>query len=246
MIRPLFLCVAPIVGATAIAQPSEASDGRWVIDLEAASVTQRYNSVRVPADTGSRIDLAKLIGSGARAAGRISVGYTTNNQSFWRLTYAPLTLKGDGRLDSGVSFGGVDFAPGRVEGSYRFNTYRVTYRKPWTGRWSIGGTVMVRDAKIRLEQDGTSSSESNIGFVPLVHIHTAGGIGSGWGYEAEVDLIAGGPGRAIDLTTRLTRRLDARSHAYFGYRVIEGGADVPDVWNFAWVNFFAAGVAVRF
>jgi len=119
----------------------------------------------------------------------------------------------------------------------------------------VGGTLKVRDAEIRLVQGGTVHAERNTGFVPLLHIYGQGPLGAGWNYEVEMDGLAGGPGRAIDLSLRAKRPLGNMTEerplgnmteGFVGFRVLEGGADVPRVRNFAWVSYVSAGVTIRF
>ena len=58
----------------------------------------------------------------------------------------------------------------------------------------------------------------------------------------DVDALAGGPGRAIDLALKLRYDIDPRWAVTVGYRTVEGGADVESVYNFAWFN--SAAVAM--
>ena len=56
--------------------------------------------------------------------------------------------------------------------------------------------------------------------------------------SADIDALAGGPGRAIDLGIRLEYSISPRLSIGAGYRGLEGGADTDDVYNFAWFNSF--------
>jgi hypothetical protein len=62
----------------------------------------------------------------------------------------------------------------------------------------------------------------------------------------EGDGLAGGPGRAFDFflggRINITDNLSGKA----GYRILEGGADVSEVYNFALFNIASAGVAWEF
>ncbi len=239
----LRLAAIPIFALAAIAS---AQESRWTIELETGLTSTRYNTARVPNATGTTVDLADLLGKRWKTFGRVSLAYQDNARGTWKLLYAPLRQSGRGVLDAPASFDGTNFDAGSVDATYQFNSYRLTYRKPWKGNWSIGGTLKIRDAEIRLSQGFTSASERNTGFVPLLNSYGEGAIAQGFRYEVEFDGLAGGPGRAIDLSLRVKRDLNPSSTAFLGFRVLEGGADVPKVKNFAWVSYITGGLSYRF
>jgi hypothetical protein len=61
----------------------------------------------------------------------------------------------------------------------------------------------------------------------------------------EGDGLAGGPGRAFDLF--LGTRLPITNHLAIkaGYRFLEGGANVDEVYNFTMVQFAVAGLFIQ-
>jgi hypothetical protein len=239
------LLLAPLLALAAIAS-AEQRQPTWTLELETGVAATRYNSARVPKASGTDIDLASLVGRGWEGFGRVSLIYTDKAGGAWKLLYAPLRQTGTSSLPGPTSFAGQAFGAGSARAEYRFDSYRLTYRKPWKGGWSIGGTLKVRDAEIRLEQGGVRASESNVGLVPLLNIHGEGGIGQGFLYEFEMDGLAGGPGRAFDISLRLKRPISPQATAFVGFRVLEGGADVPRVKNFAWVSYLTVGASIRF
>ncbi len=241
MHRVLAIATLVAIPAWAAAEPD-----RWTLDLEGGWVSTRYNTAQVPKATGSKIDLGRLLGRKAQPTYRVALSYRDHHDGEWKLMIAPLRRATSGTLTGPAKFAGQSFAAGNVNGLYQFNSYRLTYRKPWRSGWSVGGTLKVRDAEIRLSQGATGASEKNVGFVPLLHVHKTGTLARGLNYELEVDGLAGGPGRAVDATFRLTRPLNAKSEAFVGVRILEGGADVPKVRNFAWLNYVTAGVTLRF
>lgn len=239
------LLVLPIFVAAGLAVGQE-PDRKWTLELETGLTSTRYNSARIPKATGTDINLAAVIGKSWRGFGRVSLAYEDRGRGTWKLLYAPFRQSGVGTLGGPTLFGGQVFGAGLVTANYQFDSYRLTYRKPWKSGWSIGGTLKVRDAEIRLQQGATSRAERNTGWVPLLHVHGEGVLAPGWRYEVEIDGLAGGPGRAIDLSIRALRPIGAGATAFVGFRVLEGGADVPRVRNYAWVNYVTVGVTIRF
>ena len=53
-------------------------------------------------------------------------------------------------------------------------------------------------------------------------------------------------GRAFDVSARLGYVLAERWEVGIGYRTIEGGADVEQVYNFAWLHSAVASLRLRF
>ncbi len=232
-----------LLATSAVAQESAKP---WTLEFETGLTSTRYNNARVPKATGTNIDLAGLIGKSWKAFGRVTLSYEDRAGGTWKVLYAPFRQRGTGNLGGPASFAGQTFGAGPVSANYQFDSYRLTYRKPWKGGWSIGGTLKIRNAEIRLSQGATVASERNVGLVPLLNIFGEGSLGRGFAYEVELDGLAGGPGRAIDLSLRVKRQISPNATAFIGFRVLEGGADVPRVKNFAWVNYLTAGVSFRF
>ena len=138
----------------------------------------------------------------------------------------------------------------QTEGSYKFSSYRLTYRYRFyegpTWRWKIGATGFVRDARIALRQAGKYAEDTDVGFVPLVYVQGFARIGEDWSFTLDFDGLAASQGRAFDIATKLGYALSDHLELGFGYRVIEGGADVEQVYNFAWLNALVASLRLSF
>jgi hypothetical protein len=128
-----------------------------------------------------------------------------------------------------------------TEATYQFNSWRATYRyKFWRGKrwnWWVGFTAKARDAKIELRQGSTAAKDTDLGFVPLLYIRGDWRFAERWHLLLEADALAGGPGRAEDVMIKLGYDFGDRWAVTFGYRTVEGGADVDEVYNFAWFNY---------
>jgi hypothetical protein len=242
----LTLLLAPLAATAGDA------DSRFEVELEAGPVWQSRNDVRIPNDeTGTRFSLDDLAGQGPWPAGRFYFTWNITERHGLRLLLAPLSYTETGLFDSAVEFAGESYAPGLpTEATYRFNSWRVTYRyrfrdgEKW--RWWIGFTAKVRDAKIRLEQGTTASEDTDLGFVPLLHLRGEWRFADRWRFLLDLDALAGGPGRAEDLALKVSYDLSDRWSLAAGYRTVEGGADVDDVYNFAWFNAAVLSAAYRF
>ena len=236
----------------AIALSAE-TDGnhRWTAELEGGAVFSGYNEARIPNTGGTLFSLSEDLDIAAKAYYRLRLSYSLARRHELSLLYAPLTLKASGRLPADVSFTGVLFPRDTaVEGIYTFNSYRLTYRyrlvdKPRL-RLDIGVTAKIRDAEIALKSTPLSASKTNVGFVPLLHARLEWAWSRQLGLLCEVDAAAAKQGRAEDVLLALNWRLSPRLQMRFGYRFVEGGADVDEVYNFAWIHYLAAGLAFVF
>lgn len=229
----------------------EGQVSRLQVEVEGGPVWQSSNDVEVPNDgTATRFSLADLVGTGPTWAGRAYLTLRLTDRSSLRVLLAPLSFTETGTPTGPLRFEGADFVGGApVEATYTFNSYRLSYR--WRARTSeradywIGFTAKIRDATIALTQGPVTSRKDNVGFVPLLHAAADWRLGSDVTLSVDVDALAGGPGRAIDGSLKLGYDIDEHWSLRAGYRTVEGGADVDEVYNFAWLNYAVASVAWR-
>lgn len=249
MPRTLLAAVAAALPASAVfAQATP----RFALELEGGPVWQTRNDVRIPnAAPATRFSLASLVGRGPWAAWRAYLTWNITDRHGLRLLAAPLSITANGVPGEPVVFAGSSFAPGvPATATYRFNSFRLTYRwrfhhgARWT--WWLGATAKIRDARIALRQDTTAAQKTDLGFVPLLHVAGEARLGRGWRVALDVDALAGGPGRAEDAALKLA--YDAGNHwsVAAGYRTVEGGADVPSVYTFAWLHYAVLSITRRF
>jgi hypothetical protein len=225
--------------------------GRWSAELEGGGVFSGYNEARIPNVGGTLISLSEDLDIAARAYYRLRLSYALSRRHELSLLYAPLTLKAEGTLPADVFFTGVLFPRGSaVDGVYTFNSYRLTYRYRLVDRprlrFEVGFTAKVRDAEIALSTPELAASKTDVGFVPLLHLRLAWDWSGKLGLLLEADGAAAKQGRAEDVLLALNWRLSPRAQLRFGYRFVEGGADVDEVYNFAWIHYIAAGLAFSF
>ncbi|MGD8896060.1 MAG: hypothetical protein PVJ73_08505 [Acidobacteriota bacterium] len=247
------LALGALLAASGAVGEAAADPGpRLSVELEAGPVWQARNDVQIPNDElGTRFSLEDLVGEGPWPAGRLYLTWNINPRHSLRALLAPLSYTETGTFEGPVDFAGASYEPGvPTEATYRFNSWRLSYRYRLKDgdRWKlwIGATAKIRDAKIELRQGETTSQDSDLGFVPLLYFGADYRFADRWHFIADVDALAGGPGRAIDLALKLRYDIDPRWAVTVGYRTVEGGADVESVYNFAWFNSAAVSVVFGF
>lgn len=201
--------------------------------------------------SGTRFSLRELGGSGPWAAARVYVAWRVADRHALRATAAPLSWTGRGRLEESVDFAGARYRPDvPTEATYTFDSYRLTYRyllhhgRSWT--WRVGLTAKLRDALVELEQEDVTSRKSDVGPVPLLHVAGTWRFAPRWRLALDADALAGGPGRAEDVSLELGRDLGEGWTVSAGYRTLEGGADVDEVYAFAWLHYATLSLEHRF
>jgi len=228
-----------------------AKDLRWSLGLETGAVWQSRNDVQIPGDGGTRFSLDNLVGSGPFPYYRLELTYKLSQRHSLRFLYAPFAYTKSGALDKNVFFVDETFDAGQAtEATYRFNSYRATYRylffdeAKWL--WHIGLTAKVRDAEISLKQENKFAKDSNVGIVPLLNLYGEYQLAKHWRFIVDFDGLASPQGRAFDLG--LIARYDVVEQWYLagGYRTLEGGADNDEVYNFAWFNYAFLSIGYRF
>ena len=225
--------------------------GEFRLDIESGLVASGYNDVRIPGDTGTDFSLSEDLSAESGPYLRARLDYTFGSRHTLSALYAPLTIEADGTLGTSVVFDDEEFPGGTaVNGTYTFNSYRLTYRYTLTQsdrfEAGIGFTGKIRDAAIKVEGGGLSAEKTNVGFVPLVNFRLA------WAAMDRVDLLLEGDalaapqGRAEDVIAAVLVDLTDSVQLRLGYRFVEGGADNDEVYNFALINYASAGLVVSF
>jgi hypothetical protein len=239
--------------ATLVAHGASAQDApRFALEVEAGPVWQSRNDVQIPNDpSATRFSLRDLAGSGPWPTGRVYLTWNISERHGLRVMAAPFSITETGLLAGTVNFAGATYQPGApVEGTYKFNSYRISYRyrvhngARWT--WWVGFTAKIRDANIELHQGSTTSRKTDLGFVPLLHLSADSRFSTRWRLILDIDALAGGPGRAEDVAVKVGYDLSRRWTLAGGYRTVEGGADVSSVYTFAWLHYGVLSITHRF
>jgi hypothetical protein len=248
IIKPLFM----IALLWTLLSGSPAAEERWTADIESGIVLPGYNDIQIPNTVnGTRFSLKNDLDIDNKAYFRLRLTYKLGKRHALSLLYAPLSLDAGGVLPKPVDFEGVRFDGGSsVNALYRFNSYRLTYRyrlvhNPKLHFW-IGFTAKIRDAEVRIASADNVSSKTNVGFVPLLNVYLEWAWGNRTGFIFEAGALAAKQGRAEDVSASLFYKANKNIRFKFGYRVVEGGADVEEVYTFALINYFYGGVIFDF
>ena len=221
------------------------------IDLETGAVFTGYNNVRIPGDAGTLFSLKDDLTPKPNAFIRLRAGYAIGKRHTISLLYAPLTIKSDGSINKQIDFEGVTFPSNSpLNASYKFNSYRITYRYDLVKRpkieFGIGFTAKIRDAEIALSSNGFASSKANVGFVPIINFRLNYKVNNNFGILFEGDALAAPQGRAEDVLLAVTYKFSDNLMTHLGYRILEGGADNDEVYNFSLIHYASVGVLYKF
>ena len=221
-------------------------NGQAIIDLETGVFGTGYNNVRIPGDQGTLFSLKDDLNANSTIFYRIRVNYSINSRHTLSLLYAPLKTKSDGRLLNDISFEGVVFpANTDLAGTYKFNSYRLTYRYEFVQKpkldFGLGITAKIRDAKIAISSAGLASEKINVGFVPIINFRMLWRLDKKFGILIDGDALAAKQGRAEDVLFAAIYRFSDFFGFKAGYRILEGGADNDEVYNFALFHYASVG-----
>jgi hypothetical protein len=243
--RLCWFCFALLVS------PAVYADGAtWLLRAEMGVATQTRNDVRIPGDDGDKFSLTDLAGNGPFPAVRLEWMYDVAPKHQFRVLLAPFEYTETGSLQTPIRFVDKTFQPGvATEASYRFNSYRFSYRylfyqgPRW--QWRGGVTAKIRDAEISLKQGTTRAAKDDLGVVPLISLYGTASLNERWRLILDADGLVGPGGRAIDLGVFAEYEFAGPWTAGIGYRTLEGGADNDAVYNFAWFNYAMVTLSYR-
>jgi len=228
-----------------------AGQSRWSFDLENGAAFNGMNDIGIPKTTGTRFSLTERFDVDPTYFFRLRLTYKLGDRHALSALFAPLSFNASGRTDTSILFNGTEFPLGaEVEALYRFNSYRLTYRYVLvdTDSWNvgIGFTAKIRDAAIRLDAGSVESEKTNVGFVPLLHVRVEYQFSANLAGLLEGDALAAKQGRAEDFLLALLYRLGPSVRIKAGYRIVEGGANVEEVYNFALIHYVSLGILINF
>lgn len=235
------------------------------LSSESGLVFNQYNDVRAPNGDDNKGTLFSFTDDFEADEPvvfiRLEASYTFNDRHTVILAAAPLRFKYNNPSIASIDFENTTFqnidspfpapAAAPITGTYEFNTYRASYRygllRKEKTRLDLGATILLRDAKIELTQNGNSEENTDLGVVPLISLMFEQELNERLSFMVVADALVGPVGRAEDVFAGL--EFDILSDRLFGrvgYRLIEGGADVDQVYNFAFFHFVNVGVASEF
>jgi hypothetical protein len=217
---------------------------RHIFDIETGSVHQSTN--KIGSGTGSqKIDLLSLQNQ-SQSYSRFSYYFNMDRKNSIRFLIAPFNSSGSGYLPQSTEYKGQMFnAIDPLYYSYKFNSYRLTYRRNVFESSDllirIGITGKIRDAHVKLFQGETSSINTNIGFVPLLHFNIEYKPFDKFKFIFEGDFAGSKYGRAIDVSLSGKYDIQKNINLSCGYRILEGGVMMKDNYNRVLINYYFLG-----
>ncbi len=226
-------------------------NAQFNIDIETGAIFSGYNDVRIPGNGGTLFSLSEELEIDPAAFWRLRVFYDFNPRHHLGVLIAPLSLNSTGQLNRELIFAGKTFpAYTSLDATYRFNSYRLVYRYDFLKRekleLGIGFTAKIRDAEISVRGNGEEGKKTNVGFVPIVHFRLLWNFYNNLGLLIDGDALAAPQGRAEDVLAALTYKISDRIDLKAGYRILEGGADNDEVYNFSLFHYAVIGAMVHF
>lgn len=221
------------------------------IDFESGAVFTGSNDVRIPGDKGTLFSLTDDLETDAILYYRLRASYTFNSRHTFSLLYAPLETESKGVIGRDILFEDKVFQRNTtLNNTYKFNSYRLTYRYTIVNRpklvFGLGFTAKIRDAKISLSSSNLSAEKTNVGFVPIINFRLWWKPTNNFGLLLDGDALAAPQGRAIDAQIAGTYKLSNNIGLRAGYRILEGGADNDEVYNFSLFHYASLGVTYTF
>lgn len=221
------------------------------IDVESGPVFTGYSDVRIPGDQGTLFSLKDDLTAKTELFYRVRAGYTFKSRHTFSLLYAPLETKSEGSVPNDIHFEGVIFpANTQLDGSYKFNSYRLTYRYDFVNKpkvtFGLGLTAKIRDARIALSSSDLAAEKENVGFVPIINFRILWSLNDKFGLLLDGDALAAPQGRAEDVQLAATWKFSDHLGIRAGYRLLEGGADNDEVYNFALFHYGSFGITYTF
>lgn len=225
------------------------------LSIESGYVTTQSNDVQVPngdTNAGTRFSFTDDFSDGGSGIFlRAEIAYLINGRHTIEATAAPLTIDYSTSQKESLDFAENIFAGDGVNGSYQFNTYRFSYRYRIVNKekfkFDLSASLLVRDARIALNQANNTADDTDLGYVPLVSFELSYATSDRLSLSLKGDALVGPVGRAEDVFAGILYEvIEDKVQLKGGYRVIEGGADVDQVYNFAFFHFVDLGMVVNF
>ena len=216
-------------------------------DVESGVAMFGYNDVRIPGNTATQFSISDDLNSSPTPFIRARVKYTLGKRHTISALYAPLSIKSNGTLQQDLDFQNKTFTAGTpLKVSWKFNSYRLSYTYAFIlrERFSLaaGLTGKVRDAKIAVSNSDVTAEKTNVGVVPLVRLYMDWNFCPRFNLILDGDALVGKQGRAEDVFTGLGYTAAKNLTIKAGYRLLEGGADNNEVYNFSSVHYAVIGV----
>ncbi len=227
-----------------------AAHAQILIEWELGMAWVARNDIRVPGDGGTQFSMVDDLTSEPGFAQRMRVGYMFGGRHAVTFLYVPFTIQAEGEFSEPVNFEGVTFQDGvPTLGKYQVNAGRLGYRYGTVAsdrfRLRVGGSAMVRDSKISLENAaGEAASKSGLDFLPLL------GADVRWFFAETVSALADFEGMllpeggTLDALVAVDVEPADRFRFRVGYRITQGKVDRNGVYNSLLTHHAVIGISL--
>lgn len=222
------------------------------VDVGIGAIFTGYNDIRAPSDSGTDIlSLSDELNTDPTYFVKVRVSHLIRGRHYISVFVAPIRMSSSGEIDRSVTFGGEEFpADTPLEAKYELNTYRLTYRYYFINtrrlQAGLGLTADVKNSSISLEGGGVKAEETDTNIMPLVDFSAYLTLTRSLGIIFEANALAIARGRTEDVLLAIEYRLNRFVNLRLSYRMLEGGIDKTDIYNFALLNHFAVGTSISF
>jgi hypothetical protein len=226
---------------------------RFSIYAESGVAFTGYNDARSPGDLAENNTFSFVddLESDPVPQIRLNAHYQITPRHQVSLLYTPLRVRPEGTFDRDIEYEGETFLAGEpIEALYRFDSYRLQYRYLFKNQnmiiRSIGASLKLRDAEIYLKSGAKKGTKTNTGLVPLISFKLGYDITPRLALNLDGEALASKFGRAEDVLASVDYKLNERFTLKGGYRILEGGSDIDEVYTFALFNYAVLGLEARF
>ena len=223
-----------------------AANAQTFVNLESGAFFTNINDIRYGSN-GTLFSLKNDFQTPVSPFLRLRIGFLTDEKNHFSMLYAPLKIVETGTLANDILFDGNNFKANMpIEAVYMFNSYRFTYNRRIISKdnfnFGLGLSAKIRDAGVSLKNSELFKENFNVGFAPLINLIANWDISQKMGVNFFGEGIAASKGRAIDISLSGRYTFSKSLQGNFGYRLLEGGANGTDRYNFIQLHFIFASL----
>ena len=223
-----------------------AANAQTFVNLESGAFFTNINDIRYGSN-GTLFSLKNDFQTPVSPFLRLRIGFLTDEKNHFSILYAPLKIVETGTLANDILFDGNNFKANMpIEAVYMFNSYRFTYNRRIINKdnfnFGLGLSAKIRDAGVSLKNSELFKENFNVGFAPLINLIANWDISQKMGVNFFGEGIAASKGRAIDISLSGRYTFSESLQGNFGYRLLEGGANGTERYNFIQLHFIFASL----
>jgi hypothetical protein len=226
------------------------SNAQTFVNIESGALFTNINDIR-NGYNGTLFSLKNDFQTPVSPFFRLRAGYLSKEKNHFSILYAPLKIVVSGTIEKNILFDGKNFKANLpLEVVYKFNSYRFTYNRRIISKdnfkFGIGLSGKIRDAGVSLKNSEILRENFSVGFAPLINLLANWNMSQRIGVDFIVEGIAASKGRAIDLSLSGRYSFNKNLQGNFGYRLLEGGANGTNGYNFIQLHFIFASLNYSF